>query len=127
MFETVLFSIVDAGHPVKPDSRALEIAKSHGSRMILLSVLKLECAEMTNSSVESQLLGNTRSNLEKVGITYDDQRGERESAFVICNVAFEENADPIVMSTRGISLDGFFQKTLLSISGLESSPVLLVP
>ncbi|MFL0760797.1 MAG: universal stress protein, partial [Prochlorococcus sp.] len=46
MFETVLFPIDQSREAMETASKALELARSHGSRLIILSVVQAERPEM---------------------------------------------------------------------------------
>ena len=60
MFETVLFPIDRSRQALETAAKALELARSHSSRLVLLSVVEAERPGMQDHGVVAQLLQQTR-------------------------------------------------------------------
>ena len=101
MFETVLFPLDQSREAIEAATKALNLAKSHNSRLILLSVVQSERPEMHDHAVVATLLAETQARFEQVGVPCEVVEREGMPAFVICDVADELNVDVIVMGTRG--------------------------
>ena len=127
MFETVLFPIDQSREAMETASKALELARSHNSRLIILSVVQAERPEMHDPEAVAVLLKRAREQVEQAGIACEVLEREGKPAFVICDVADELNVDVIVMGTRGVNLDGDSESTAARVIQLAPSPVLVVP
>ena len=127
MFETVLFPIDQSRETMETASKALELARSHSSRLIILSVVQAERPEMHDPEAVSVLLKRAREQVEQAGIACEVLEREGKPAFVICDVADELNVDVIVMGTRGVNLDGDSESTAARVIQLAPCPVLVVP
>ena len=127
MFETVLFPIDQSRETMETASKALELARSHSSRLIILSVVQAERPEMHDPEVVAVLLKRAREQVEQAGIACEVLEREGKPAFVICDVADELNVDVIVMGTRGVNLDGDSESTAARVIQLAPCPVLVVP
>ena len=69
MFETVLFPLDHSREAVEAATKALDLARSHNSRLILLSVVQSERPEMHDHAVVATLLAETQARFEKVGVS----------------------------------------------------------
>ena len=126
MFETVLFPIDDSRQASETAAVALKLAQSHGSRLVILSVVESEGA-MQDPEAVAGLLEQARSRFEQAGVACELLERQGKPAFVIGDVADEINADVIVMGTRGIALEDGSQSTAARVSQLAPCPVLVVP
>ena len=127
MFETVLFPIDQSRQTMETAAVALELAKTHGSRLVVLSVVEAEEGAMHNAAAVAKLLEQARASFEQAGVPCEMLEREGKPAFVIGDVADEINADVIVMGTRGISLDADRTSTAARVIQLAPFPVLVVP
>ena len=71
MFETVLFPLDQSREAIEAATKALNLAKSHNSRLILLSVVQSERHEMHDHAVVATLLAETQARFEQVGVYCD--------------------------------------------------------
>ena len=127
MFETVLFPIHQCREPLETAGKALELARSHSSRLVLLSVVQPERPEMHDHEAVAALLAQTRERFEQAGVSCQEIEREGKPAFVICDVADELNVDVIVMGTRGVNLEADSGSTAARVIQLAPCPVLVVP
>ena len=127
MFETLLFPIDQSREAFETASKAIELAKSHQSHIIMLSVIQPERPDMNNSEFVTSLLKKARDQIEHAGITCDVLEREGKTAFVICDVADELNVDLIVMGTKGVNLEEDSKSTAARVIQLAPCPVLVVP
>jgi nucleotide-binding universal stress UspA family protein len=127
MFETVLFPIDQSRQTMETAAVALELAKAHGSRLVVLSVVEAEEGAMHNAAAVAKLLEQARASFEQAGVPCEMLEREGKPAFVIGDVADEINADVIVMGTRGISLESSEPSTAARVIQLAPCPVLVVP
>ena len=127
MFETVLFPIDQSRQALETAGKALELARSHSSRLVLLSVVQPERPEMHDHEAVAALLSQSRERFEQAGVACDEVEREGKPAFVICDVADELNVDVIVMGTRGVKLEAEAGSTAARVIQLAPCPVLVVP
>ncbi|QNI86414.1 universal stress protein [Synechococcus sp. PROS-7-1] len=127
MFETVLFPIDQSREAVETAGKALELARSHNSRLVVLSVVQPERPEMHDHQAVATLLAEARTRFEQAGVACDVVEREGKPAFVICDVADELNVDVIVMGTRGVNLQAESGSTASRVIQLAPCPVLVVP
>ena len=127
MFETVLFPIDQSREALEAAGKALELARSHSSRLVLLSVVQPERPEMHDHEAVAALLAQTRERFEQAGVSCQEIEREGKPAFVICDVADELNVDVIVMGTRGVNLEADSGSTAARVIQLAPCPVLVVP
>ena len=127
MFETVLFPLDQSREVVEAATKALDLARSHNSKLILLSVVQPKQPEMDDHAVVATLLAETQARFEQVGVSCDVVEREGMPAFVICDVADELNVDVIVMGTRGVNLEAESGGTAARVIQLAPCPVLVVP
>jgi nucleotide-binding universal stress UspA family protein len=127
MFETVLFPIDQSRQTMETAAVALELAKTHGSRLVVLSVVEAEEGAMHDAVAVAKLLEQARASFEQAGVPCEMLEREGKPAFVIGDVADEINADVIVMGTRGISLESSEPSTAARVIQLAPCPVLVVP
>ena len=127
MFETVLFPIDQSRQALETAAKALELARSHNSRMVLLSVVQPERPDMQDPEAVAQLLERTRQQVEDAGVSCEVVERQGQPAFVIGDVADELNVDLIVMGTRGVNLDDDTESTAVRVIQLAPCPVLVVP
>ena len=127
MFETVLFPIDQSRQTMETAAVALELAKTHGSRLVVLSVVEAEEGAMHNAAAVAKLLEQARASFEQAGVPCEMLEREGKPAFVIGDVADEINADVIVMGTRGIAIESDQQSTAARVIQLAPCPVLVVP
>ena len=127
MFETVLFPIDQSRQAMETASKALELARRHSSRLVLLSVVQQERPEMQDPEAVSQLLQRTQDQMNQAGVPCEVVEREGSPAFVIGDVADELNVDVIVMGTRGVNLNSDSESTAARVIQLAPCPVLVVP
>ena len=127
MFETVLFPIDNSRQASETAAVALKLAQSHGSRLVILSVIEAEEGAMHDPQAVAALLAQARDRFEQAGLSCEVIEREGKPAFVIGDVADEINADVIVMGTRGIALEDDSQSTAARVIQLAPCPVLVVP
>ena len=127
MFETVLFPIDQSREALEAAGKALELARTHGSRLLLLSVVQPERPEMHDHEAVASLLTRTKERFEQSGVACESIEREGKPAFVICDVVDELNVDVIVMGTRGVNLESDSGSTAAQVLQLASCPVLVVP
>ena len=127
MFETVLFPIDQSREAVETAGKALELARSHNSRLVVLSVVQPERPEMHDHQAVATLLAEARNRFEQAGVACEVVEREGKPAFVICDVADELNVDVIVMGTRGVNLQAEGGSTASLVIQLAPCPVLVVP
>ena len=127
MFETVLFPIDQSRQAMETAAKALELARSHNSRMVLLSVVQPERPDMQDPEAVAQLLERTRQQVEDAGVSCAVVERQGQPAFVIGDVADELNVDVIVMGTRGVNLEDDTESTAVRVIQLAPCPVLVVP
>ena len=127
MFETVLFPLDQSREVVEAATKALNLARSHNSKLILLSVVQPKQPEMDDHAVVATLLAETQARFEQAGVSCDVVEREGMPAFVICEVADELNVDVIVMGTRGVNLEAETGSTAARVIQLAPCPVLVVP
>ena len=127
MFETVLFPLDQSREAVEAATKALDLARSHNSRLILLSVVQSERPGVHGPAVVAKLLAETQARFEQAGVSCYVVEREGMPAFVICDVADELNVDVIVMSTRGVNLEAETGSTAARVIQLSPCPVLVVP
>ena len=127
MFKTVLFPIDPSREAVETANKALELARSHKSLLILLAVVQPETTELHGSKSVRPLLEKAKEQFQQAGISCDVLERQGKPAFVICDVADELNVDVIVMGTRDINLEVDRESTATRVIQLAPCPVLVVP
>jgi nucleotide-binding universal stress UspA family protein len=127
MFPTILFPIDQSRQAMETAAMALQLAKSHGSRLVLLAVVESEEGVMHDPDAVARLLSEVRERFERAGVACEVIEREGKPAFVIGDVADEINADLIVMGTRGITIETDQQSTAARVIQLAPCPVLVVP
>ncbi len=127
MFETILFPIDQSREALETTAKAIELALSQKSRIIMLSVIEAERPIMSDAESVASLLNKAHAKAEEAGIPCEVIEREGNPAFVICDIADELNVDVIVMGTRGISLETENQSTASRVIQLAPCPVLVVP
>ena len=127
MFETVLLPIDRSRQALETAAKALELARSHSSRLVLLSVVEADRPGMQDHGAVAQLLQQTREQVEQAGVRCELLERQGKPAFVICDVADEMSVDVIVMGTRGVNLGGDGESTAARVIQLAPCPVLVVP
>ncbi len=127
MFETVLLTLDQSKESKQTSKQALQLALSHGSRLIVLSVLQPQEPLMNDQESVETLLAQARELAEKAGINCQILERKGNPPFVICDVADELDVDVIVMGTRGINLSGDSLSTAARVIELAPCPVLVVP
>ena len=127
MFETVLFPIDQSREAAETAGKALELARTHNSRLVVLSVVQPERPEMHDHQAVATLLAEARTRFEQAGVACEVVEREGKPAFVICDVADELNVDVIVMGTRGVNLQAESGSTASRVIQLAPCPVLVVP
>ena len=127
MFKKVLFPIDLHTEIWDTLAKALELAQSHQSRLIILSIIQSDRVKIKDSHDYSSLLERVCDEISHAGIQYDLVEQIGKPVFVICDVADEMNADLIIMGTRGVNLEGDSQSTASRVIQLAPCPVLVVP
>ncbi len=127
MFENILLPVDASRASMESASKALDLARSNRSRLILLSVVDSGGFGKNSSESVQSFLSQARQEFEQVGIQCDVLERIGNPAFVICDVADELNVDLIVMGTRGVNLEGDSESTAVRVIQLAPCPVLVVP
>ncbi len=127
MFETILFPLDQSKEAFKTATKAIELAKSHNSHIILLSVIQPERSGMNNAELIASLLATVKDQIEKAGLTCQSLERQGNPAFLICDVADDMNVDVIVMGTKGSTLEKAIESTTGRVIQLAPCPVLVVP
>ncbi len=127
MFQTVLFPVDQSRQTMDTAAVALKLARQHGSRVVLLSVVEEEEGAMHDPATVTRVLEQARVLFAEAGLACDVFERSGKPAFVIGDVADEVNADVIVMGTRGISLEEDQHSTAARVIQLAPCPVLVVP
>ncbi len=127
MFETILLPIDQSREAFETASKAIQLAKSHESAIVILSVLQPELPEMNDAQSIASLLDKARAQIEQAGIACSILEKEGKAPFVICDVADDLNVDLIIMGTKGINLEEDTESTAARVIELAPCPVLVVP
>jgi len=126
MFATVLLPIDQSREAMEATTKARELARDHDSRVVLLAVVEAERESMQDPARVAKLLEGARQLFAEASVPCEVIEREGKPAFVICDVADEIDADLIVMSTRGVSLEEDEQSTASRVIQLSPCPVLVV-
>ena len=127
MFEKILLPIDQTRESIKTAAKALEIANTHKSRLIVLAVSQPGKPDMNNPDSLPSLVTEVRRQIEQANVQCEVLEREGRPAFVICDIADELNVDVIVMGTRGIQLDKDVESTAVRVIQLAPCPVLVIP
>ena len=127
MFKTVLFPIDRSRHALGTVAKALDLARTHDSRLVLLSVLEPGPPEMDDPDTVARWLQRTREQVEQAGVICDVVERQGKPASVICDVADELTVDVIVMGTRDVNLESDRDSTAARVIQVSPCPVLVVP
>ena len=127
MFGIVLFPLDSSRQALETATKAIELARSHNGRMVLLSVVEPNRPGMEDPAVVAQLLERTRLQVEQTGVACEVVERQGQPAFVIGDVADELNVDVIVMGSRGVNLETESESTAAKVIQLAPCPVLVVP
>ncbi len=144
MFKTVLFPIDQSREARHAVDTVVNIVKTYGSRLVLLSVVESPpdvveattpnepppAQPMSSAAAVEKLLQGARALFAEQGIEVAETV-EREGmpAFAICDVADELDANLIVMGCRGTGLtaEGAIESVTNRVINLSPCPVLVVP
>ena len=127
MFGIVLFPLDSSRQALETATKAIELARSHNGRMVLLSVVEPNRPGMEDPALVAQLLERTRLQVEQAGVACEVMERQGQPAFVIGDVADELNVDVIVMGSRGVNLETESESTAAKVIQLAPCPVLVVP
>ena len=127
MFGIVLFPLDSSRQALETATKAIELARSHNGRMVLLSVVEPNRPGMEDPAVVAQLLERTRLQVEQTGVSCEVVERQGQPAFVIGDVADELNVGVIVMGSRGVNLETESESTAAKVIQLAPCPVLVVP
>jgi nucleotide-binding universal stress UspA family protein len=137
MFKTVLFPIDQSRESREAVDTVAGVVKSHGSRLIILSVVetpeetptKAADLEMTSAEAIAKLLSEAKALFLSQGIEAEIIEREGKPAFTICDIADELNAELIIMGCRGLGLteEGAAESVTNRVINLSPCPVLIVP
>jgi nucleotide-binding universal stress UspA family protein len=137
MFETVLFPIDQSRESREAVDTVAGVVKTHGSRLVLLSVVEspeteptsAADVEMTSAEAIAKLLEEAKALFSSQSIEAEILEREGKPAFTICDVADELNADLIIMGCRGLGLteEGASESVTNRVINLSPCPVLIVP
>lgn len=134
MFKTILFPIDQSRESRQAAETVAKLAKIHGSRLILLSVVEVPDGEgpgdvMTSPEAIAELLESAKTLFSQQGLESEAVEREGKPAFTICDVADEVEADLIVMGCRGLGLtdEGVADSVTNRVINLSPCPVLIVP
>ena len=134
MFKTVLFPVDMSPEAKQAAAVAVDIVKHHQSRLVLLSVVETAgdsaaSAEQASPQAVAQLLAQVKDMFAQQGIESETIEKQGQPAFVICDVADEQEADLIVMGCRGVGLieDHQDESVTVRVINLSPCPVMVVP
>ena len=127
MFASVLFPIDRSRQCADTVATALRLAQQQSSRLLLLSVVDPEDEAMADGARVAALLEQARQPFEQAGLTCQVLERQGKAAFVICDVADEEDVDLIVLGTRGIASPSGSESVAAKVIQLAPCPVLVVP
>ncbi|MBP0028597.1 universal stress protein [Roseofilum reptotaenium CS-1145] len=136
MFKTVLFPINKSQETLAATEVVMDIVKTYGSHLMLLSVLENEVTEedgsrdpMTSHEQIAELLNKVQSGFSKNGIEAQILERQGNPAFTICDVADEMDVKLIIMGSRGVGLteEGPKDSITNQVINLSPCPVLIIP
>lgn len=140
MFKTVLFPIDRSRESQEAAQKVVELVKTFGSRLVLLSVVEkpekpVEGEEsppaepMMSPEAVAELLKGAQNAFAQQGIEAEIVEREGQPPFTICDVADELRADLIVMGCRGMGLtdEGAADSVTNRVINLSPCPVLILP
>ena len=127
MFGIVLFPLDSSRQALETATKAIELARSHNGRMVLLSVVEPNRPGMEDPAVVAQLRERARLQVDQAGVACGVVERQGQPAFVIGDVADELNVDVIVMGSRGVNLETESESTAAKVIQLAPCPVLVVP
>ena len=127
MFETVLLPIATRQQAVDAAAQALELARIHNSRLVLLAVVEKDRLTMQDPNGVAPWLEPIRGQMLQAGVPSVVLQREGDPADVIGAVASELNVDVIVMGTGGVALNSEDGSTPARVIRHAPCPVLVVP
>ena len=127
MFETVLLPIATRQQAVDAAAQALELARIHNSRLVLLAVVEKDRPTMQDPNGVAPWLEPIRGQMLQAGVPSVVLQREGDPADVIGAVASELNVDVIVMGTGGVALNSEDGSTPARVIRHAPCPVLVVP
>ena len=127
MFETVLLPIATRQQAVDASAQALELARIHNSRLVLLAVVEKDRLTMQDPNGVALWLEPIRGQMLQAGVACAGLQREGDPADVIGAVASELNVDVIVMGTGGVALNSDDDSTAARVIRHAPCPVLVVP
>jgi nucleotide-binding universal stress UspA family protein len=137
MFKTVLFPIDQSRESREAADTVVNVVKTYGSRLVLLSVVQVPVAgkeapaaeAMRSPEAIAKLLNSAQEMFSQQGIEAQTIEREGQPPFTICDVADEIGADLIIMGFRGMGLteEGASESVTVRVINLSPCPVLVVP
>ena len=127
MFETVLLPIATRQQAVDAAAQALELARIHNSRLVLLAVVEKDRLTMQDPNGVAPWLEPIRGQMLQAGVPSVVLQRQGDPADVIGAVASELNVDVIVMGTGGVALNSEDGSTPARVIRHAPCPVLVVP
>ena len=127
MFEPILLLIDPSRESFTVFNKTIDLARSHKSRMIKLSVEVRDRDELNNPKSKEALRRKTRELIEQVGFNCDVIEREGKPPFVICDLSDEIDVDVIVMGSQQRSLDGDGETTTARVIQIAPCPILVIP
>ncbi|HIK28720.1 MAG: universal stress protein [Oscillatoriaceae bacterium SKW80] len=136
MFKTVVFPIDQSRASREAADTVINIVKTYGSRLVLLSVVEepvageeLSSEGMTSPEAIAELLKNAQMMFQEHGINPEIIERQGKPAFTICDVADELGADLIIMGFKGSALieEAAAESVTFRVMNLSPCPVLVVP
>ena len=127
MFETVLLPIATRQQAVDAAAHALELARIHNSRLVLLAVVEKDRLTMQDPNGVAPWLEPIRGQMLQAGVACAVLQREGDLADVIVAVASELNVDVIVMGTGGVALNSDDGSIAARVIRHAPCPVLVVP
>ena len=132
MFKTVLFPVDLSPEAQQAATVAIDVAKHHQSRLVILSVIESRpdiSPDQASPAAVAHLLEQVKARFTEVAIPCEAMEREGQPAFIICDVADEIEADLIIMGCRGIGLiEGEQTESVTNrVINLSPCPVLVVP
>jgi len=136
MFKTILFPVDHSRETRDAIATVTNLVQTYNSRLILLSVVEMgeeareDKRQMTSESAVTELLEGIKSLLAEENVNnIETLEREGRPAFIICDVADEQDADLIVMGCRGVGLIEEEAEHSVSnrVINLSPCPVLIIP
>ena len=127
MFEKVLFPVDPSRATFETAAKAIDLATSHKSHIIMLSVIQPDQPMTHDPELLSSFINKAKQQIEHAEISCEVLERQGNPAFVICDIADELNMDVIVMGINTKIGENTSSNTVERVIQLASCPVFIVP